>query len=115
MKPQTSCQDITVTLMTFQGQYGFMEIDDKRDAEDAIKDINGKNFNGGRIRIEYSNAYSGADRRGGGSSRGRDFDTDRSGRCEDIFHRIIFLKKYFNINLGGCQMESSAEQIIDLW
>ena len=71
--------------MTFQGQYGFMEIDDKRDAEDAIKDINGKDFNGGRIRIEFSNAYSGTDRRGGGgggSSRGGrgDFDTDRGGR-----------------------------------
>ena len=28
-----------------------MEIDDKQDAEDAIKDINGKNFNGGQIRV----------------------------------------------------------------
>ena len=74
---------MSLTRMTFQGQYGFMEIDDKRDAEDAIKDLNGKDFNGGRIRIEYSNAYSGAgaDRRGGGSSRGgREFDTDRGGR-----------------------------------
>ena len=74
---------MSLTRMTFQGQYGFMEIDDKRDAEDAIKDINGKNFNGGRIRIEYSNAYSGADRRGGGGASrggGRGFDTDRGGR-----------------------------------
>ena len=73
---------MSLTLrMTLQGQYGFMEIDDNRDAEDAINDINGKDFNGGRIRIEYSNAYSGADRRGGGSSRGgREFDTDRGGR-----------------------------------
>ena len=74
---------MSLTRMTLQGQYGFMEIDDKHDAEDAIKDINGKDFNGGRIRIEYSNAYSGNDRRGGGggSSRGgREFDTDRGGR-----------------------------------
>ena len=108
---------MSLTRMTFQGQYGFMEIDDKQDAEDAIKDINGKNFNGGQIRVrvdffpnnseentcfylfsnfsskllvnylplievEFSNAYSG-DRRGGGGSghsRGRDFDTDRGGR-----------------------------------
>ena len=42
---------MSLTWMTFQGQYGFMEIDDKQDAEDAIKDINGKNFNGGQIRV----------------------------------------------------------------
>ena len=45
-----------------------MEIDDKEDAEDAIKDINGKDFNGGRIKVEFSYAYSGfnkdADREG---------------------------------------------------
>ena len=64
-----------------------MEIDDKEDAEDAIKDINGKDFNGGRIKVEFSYAYSGfnkdADRErrrgggGGGSSGGGDFDYRR--------------------------------------
>ena len=51
----------------FKGQYGFMEIEDRHDAEDAIKDINGKSFNGTRIKVEFSHAYSGndRDRRGG--------------------------------------------------
>ena len=55
-----------------------MEIEDRDDAEDAIKDINGKSFNGGRIKVEFSHAYSGndRDRRGGGR---RDFDRDRGG------------------------------------
>ena len=74
-------------LIFAQGPYGFMEIDDKEDAEDAIKDINGKDFNGGRIKVEFSYAYSGfnkdADRErrrgggGGGSSGGGDYDYRR--------------------------------------
>ena len=31
-----------------KGKYGFIEIDEKEDAEDAIKDLDGKSFNGGR-------------------------------------------------------------------
>ena len=54
-----------------------MEIEDRHDAEDAIKDINGKSFNGTRIKVEFSHAYSGNDRRGGGR---HDFDTDKRGR-----------------------------------
>ena len=34
--------------VNIKGPYGFVELDDKRDAEDAIKDLNGKTFNGGR-------------------------------------------------------------------
>ena len=60
-----------------QGQYGFLEIDDKEDAEDAIKDLNGKSFNGGRIKIEFSYAYSGTDR---DKRRGRRDDKDSRGR-----------------------------------
>ena len=54
-----------------------MEIEDRHDAEDAIKDINGKSFNGSRIKVEFSHAYSGSDRdrRGGGR-----FETDQRGR-----------------------------------
>merc|ERR1711874_95572 len=54
--------------INIKGQYGFLEIDDKEDAEDAIKDLNGKSFNGARIKIEFSYAYSGSgdrDRRRG--------------------------------------------------
>ena len=34
--------------VNIKGLYGFVEMDDKRDAEDAIRDLNGKSFNGGR-------------------------------------------------------------------
>ena len=81
--------------INIKGPYGFLELDDERDAEDAIKDLNGKSFNGGRyctfllyynpvyvktfsrIRIEYANGNDrdgrggggGWDRRDGGRSR----------------------------------------------
>ena len=70
-----------LTLQKFsvnpQGQYGFLEIDDKDDAEDAIKDLNGKAFNGGRIKIEFSYAYSGTDR---DKRKGRRDDRETRGR-----------------------------------
>ena len=68
--------------INIKGQYGFLEIDDKEDAEDAIKDLNGKSFNGARIKIEFSYAYSGS---GSGNDRDRrrgrkDYDRDNRGR-----------------------------------
>jgi len=71
--------------VNIKGPYGFVELDDKRDAEDAIRDLNGKSFNGGsRIRIEYAqgNDRGGErDRRGGGGFERRDNrgGGDRSG------------------------------------
>jgi len=65
--------------VNIKGKFGFLEIEDKEDAEDAIRDLDGKSFNGGRIRIEYSNAYTGDDRRG----RSRDRSRDREGRFSD--------------------------------
>jgi len=71
--------------VNIKGPYGFLEIDDKRDAEDAIRDLNGKSFNGGsRIRIEYANGNDRGgdrDRRGGWDRRGGgDRDRDMRGR-----------------------------------
>jgi len=72
--------------INIKGKYGFLEMDHKEDAEDAIRDLNGKSFNGGRIKIEYSHAYIGSDRRGdrdrrgGGGDRGRELDRDVQGR-----------------------------------
>jgi arginine/serine-rich splicing factor 1/9 len=34
--------------------FGFVEFDDTRDAEDAIDALDGTNFEGGRIRVEFS-------------------------------------------------------------
>ena len=35
--------------VNIKGQYGFLELDDREDAADAIRDVNGKSFNGGRL------------------------------------------------------------------
>jgi RNA recognition motif-containing protein len=34
--------------VNLKGKYGFIELDDADDAEDAVKDLDGKSFNGGR-------------------------------------------------------------------
>jgi len=62
-----------VSNINVKGKYGFVEIESKEDAEDAIHDLDGKSFNGGRIRIEFSNSYTG-DYRGGSSRRSRSRD-----------------------------------------
>jgi len=69
--------------VNIKGQYGFLEMDDKDDAADAIRDVNGKSFNGGsRIRVEFANGNDRGgdrDRRGGFERRG-DRDRDTRGR-----------------------------------
>jgi len=68
--------------VNIKGLYGFVEMDDKRDAEDAIRDLNGKSFNGGRIRIEFAQGNDRGgdrDRRGGGWDR-RDRGDNHRGR-----------------------------------
>ena len=43
--------------VNIKGQYGFLEMDDKRDAEDAIKEVNGRSFNGGRYVYSKKNTF----------------------------------------------------------
>lgn len=70
------------------GSFGFVEFEHPRDAEDAVKDFDGKNFMGERIVVQH--AKSGErrrepagypsepfDRRGAGSSYGRDPPSSR--------------------------------------
>lgn len=75
------------------GSFGFVEFEHPRDAEDAVKDFDGKNFMGERIVVQHAKAserrreprepYGGGgdsyDRRGGGSSYGRDAPSSRYG------------------------------------
>jgi len=75
--------------VNIKGQYGFLELDDKRDAEDAIREVNGKSFNGGsRIRVEYASGNDRGgdrDRRGGGDRNGYgDRDRDNRGRGRQV-------------------------------
>lgn len=76
--------------INIKGQYGFIEIDDKDDAGDAIRDINGKSFNGGsihRLRVEYANAYVGNDR--GGDRGGNRGGGGREGRWRRTNYRLV--------------------------
>jgi arginine/serine-rich splicing factor 4/5/6 len=56
--------------------FGFAEFEDKRDAEDAVKDLDGKDLDGRRIRVEHTRGNrfdgGGGDRGGGGGFGGRD-------------------------------------------
>eukprot|EP00092_Neocalanus_flemingeri_P039973 GFUD01043542.1.p1 GENE.GFUD01043542.1~~GFUD01043542.1.p1 ORF type:complete len:307 (+),score=92.89 GFUD01043542.1:49-969(+) len=73
--------------VNIKGQFGFLELDDKRDAEDAIRDINGQSFNGGsRIRVEFANQNDRGgdrDRRGGGDRRGDRYQDTRGRQVSD--------------------------------
>jgi len=69
-----------ITDIHLKGVYGFLNFDDKRDASDAIKEVNGRSFNGGRIRVDYAKEPRGAggrDRFDRGGPR-RSFDRPRA-------------------------------------
>merc|ERR1712013_872543 len=77
--------------VNIKGLYGFVEMDDKRDAEDAIRDLNGKSFNGGRIRIEFAQGNDRGgdrDRRGGGGGWDRR-DKDFMRKAGDITYTTV--------------------------
>ncbi len=40
------CRNINI-----KGKYGFIELDEAEDAEDAVKELDGKSFNGGRYAV----------------------------------------------------------------
>jgi RNA recognition motif-containing protein len=42
------CRNINI-----KGKYGFIEFDEAEDAEDAVKELDGKSFNGGRCDTRY--------------------------------------------------------------
>jgi len=57
--------------------FGFAEFEDRRDAEDVVKDLDGKDLDGRRIRVEHTRGSGGG---GGGGGGRRDFgDRDRGG------------------------------------
>jgi hypothetical protein len=37
--------------INIKGKYGFIELDEAEDAEDAVKELDGKSFNGGRYAV----------------------------------------------------------------
>jgi len=52
--------------------FGFAEFDDRRDADDAVKDLDGKDLDGRRVRVEHTrgNRWNDGDRNGGGRRGG---------------------------------------------
>merc|ERR1711962_600979 len=67
--------------------YAFVDMDDRRDAEDAVYDLNGKLLHGERVSIEFAKGFErgvggrplceGGRRRGEDDRRDRDRDRDR--------------------------------------
>merc|ERR1712060_842974 len=41
-------------VVKHEGGYGFAEFDDREDAKDAVKDLDGSSFMGSRLRIEHA-------------------------------------------------------------
>lgn len=52
-----------VSNIIIKGGYGFCEFDDIRDAQDAVKDLDGRTWNGSRVKIQFSRDSKSYDRR----------------------------------------------------
>jgi len=63
--------------------YGFVIFDDRRDADDAIYELNGKELLGTRIQVEYAKPTGRSDERGGGGGGSRFGGGDRGGSRYD--------------------------------
>merc|ERR1719319_1429035 len=57
--------------------FAFIEMDDSKDAEDAVKDLDGTRIGGQRVRVERSNGGRGKGGGGGDRRGGRDGERDR--------------------------------------
>lgn len=59
----------TIQEVVVKAGYGFVIFDDRRDADDAIYELNGKELLGTRIQVEYAKPTGRFDDRGGGGGR----------------------------------------------
>eukprot|EP00347_Sterkiella_histriomuscorum_P000317 403376343 len=58
--------------INFKGSYAFIEFKDERDAEDALTELNGREFSGQRLAIEWSKKSGRFDAANASRGRGRD-------------------------------------------
>jgi len=93
----------SVTEVVVKAGYGFVIFDDRRDADDAIFELNGKEFMNYKLQVEYAKPngrsedrgggrYGGGGGGGGGGFRSRDNDRGGRGRYGDREDR--FASKY---------------------
>jgi len=64
--------------ISLKNGYGFVDFDDHRDAEDAVADLDGKDMNGDKIRVEL--AYTPREKERARRDADRDRGRDRGGR-----------------------------------
>ncbi|XP_078362912.1 putative splicing factor, arginine/serine-rich 6 [Oculina patagonica] len=67
--------------------FAFVEFEDLRDAEDAIKELDGKTICGVEVRVEMSKHRGGRGRGGGGGGGGFRGDRYGGGRRDDRYDR----------------------------
>ncbi|KAI9305124.1 hypothetical protein BJ944DRAFT_239935 [Cunninghamella echinulata] len=66
-----------IRSLDLMDNFGFVEYEDSRDAEDAIRKLDGYKLEGDRIQVEYAKGKRNFDRRDNDRGRGRDNDRDR--------------------------------------
>jgi len=113
--------------------YGFVRFDDRRDADDAVFELNGKELLGSRLAVEYAK-QSGDRRGGGGGYRGRSRSPPRGGggsrygRPYNTEFRVIIenvstqcswqdIKDYFRqageVTFAKCHRERMGEGVVE--
>jgi len=127
----------TVKNVNIKTGFAFLEFDDKRDAEDAAYDLDGKEFLGGRVAVEIAkgidrrverdrNGSYGREYGGGSSSRGggrsefeRPYNTQYRVTVEGLSTRTNWrdLKDYFRrigeVTFADAHRHKEGEGIVD--
>ncbi|CAK4069945.1 unnamed protein product [Aphanomyces euteiches] len=85
-------RDIDIKQPSRPPAYAFIEFEDHRDAEDAIRGRDGYEFDGQRLRVERTTG--GGRRSGGGGDRDRDRDRDRERDSKGFGRNLMGSGKY---------------------
>jgi len=129
----------SITEIVVKAGYGFVIFDDRRDADDAIYELNGKELLDSRLQVEYAKPTGRPDERGGGrygggggGSNRRDSDRGRGGfgysRPYNTEFRVLIenvstrcswqdIKDYFRqageVTFAKCHREKMGEGVVE--